>query len=201
MPIDEIDIRITDEGTVVELFPDMYIDAEGPAESIEKHPEILFESGFLDGKLVPIRVHYPENWPVDRVLDAIPSLFDKKEFCMACERKKRQLVKRLKGIVGGGGSADEKMNRFYSELEKLKIEVENLRADRAGAPAPDPVPVPAHHPWGPRYDYLLDKQYKLEEAGDAATVAVNDLLTNTKWLPKLPSPAEALEEARRQRYG
>ena len=201
MPVNEIDIRVTDEGTVVELFPDMLIEAEGPAESIKKHPEILFESGMLDGKLVPIRVYYPEDWPVDRVLAAVPSLFDKKEFCMACERKKRQLMKRLKGIVGGEGSSEEKMNRFYSELEKLKMEVADLKSAGSGAPAPDPVPVPVHHPWGTRYDHLLDKQYKLEEAGDAATVAVNDLLTKTKWLPKLPSPAEALEEARRQRYG
>ncbi len=198
MPVDEIDIQVTDEGTVVELFPDMFIEPDGPAEPIKKHPEILFESGMLDGKLVPIRVHYPKDWPVDRVIDAIPSLFDKKEFCMACERKKRQLMKRLKGIVDGGGSGQEKIDRFYSELEKLKTEVAGLESDR---PAPDPGPVQVHHPWGPRYDYLLDKQYKLEEAGDAATTAVNELLTKTKWLPKLLSPAEALEAARRRRYG
>jgi hypothetical protein len=198
MPVDEIDIQVTEEGTVVELFPDMYIEAEGPAEPTKKHPEIFFESGFLGDKLVPIRVLYPSDWPVERVIGAIPSLFDKKEFCMACERKKRQLLKRLKGIAGGEGSNQEKINRFYSELERLKLEVADLKS---GQESPDPAPGPVHHPWGTRYDYLLDKQYKLEEAGDAAQVAVNDLLTKTKWLPKLPSPAEAIEEAKRQRYG
>ena len=125
----EILVKKTEEGTEVDLWPGMFTKPEFEKEPTEANPEIKTDLGMVGGKLSPLKIYYPNNIDLENILNAADSveredgLFSKTEHCPQCERKRREIVARLRDAFKQGSNSDERIRNFQVEGAKIQREL------------------------------------------------------------------------------
>lgn len=130
MPFRQIVVDASkDAGIVVDLWPGMFVKPSYEKEPTKANPEVKADLGVVGGKLSPLKIYYPENFDIDRVvraadsIDNPESLFSKMDHCPMCERKRREIIERLRQAIQKGSTQEEKMKLFVDEGEKIKKEL------------------------------------------------------------------------------
>lgn len=143
MAYKEIQIQKNDEGVVVDFWPGMFVKPKFQKEPTKNNPEIKADVGMVGGKLSPLKVYYPEEYDVEDVLEYADSvnndnsLFNKINDCPMCERKRREIIARLRNALHQEGSKEERIKRFMDEGQKIKSELKE-----EGIVQEDPVEDP-----------------------------------------------------------
>jgi len=152
MSFKEISIQKSDDGIVVDFWPNMFVKPKYQKEPTKKNPEIKADLGMVGGKLSPVKVYYPKEYEVDDILaiaDSVnndASLFKKVEHCPMCERKRREIISRLQEALKGEGTKEERIQRFREEGERIKSELRSEGLIKDGLPDQDNIASPAQDP-------------------------------------------------------
>jgi len=134
------DIRIREEGDeiVVDMYPGMFTTAYFEREPTKKDPNIEVDIGKIDGKLTPIRVHYPKSkFTLQDVLARKDKIMEKKKNCPLCERKKREVLDTFKSILASDDDSKTKERKFVEKVNELRKR-HNVLKSGSGAPPPKP---------------------------------------------------------------
>jgi len=129
MVFKQIDVKVGPDGTVVDFWPGMFVKPTYEKEVSKQNPDIKADLGVIGGKLSPLKAYYPKGFELDRiekaadVFDTKDNLFAKIEHCPMCERKRREIVERLRQALGRGATKEDKMRAMTEEGERIRKEL------------------------------------------------------------------------------
>jgi len=143
---------VNPDGTkTVDFWPGMYVKPAYQQEPTKNDPNIKADLGRVGGKLSPLKVYYPEYVDTSEIVK--PALFEKVDHCPMCERKKREIIQRLRAAMLSGGNRSEAVQNMVRESERIKSELKEEgyalansegHVDEPLAPPPLP-PLPTDH--------------------------------------------------------
>jgi len=138
----------------------MFVKPTHEKEVSKQNPDIKADLGVVGGKLSPLKAYYPKGFELSRIENAADvfntkeNLFSKIEHCPMCERKRREIVERLRTALAKGTTRDEKMKAMTEESNKIRQElgmspktaVPREKEEKAVPPALIPVILPGSIP-------------------------------------------------------
>jgi hypothetical protein len=125
----QIDVRVGPDGTVVDFWPGMFVKPTYEKEVSKQNPDIKADLGVIGGKLSPLKAYYPKGFELKKIENAADvfsnkdNLFAKIEHCPMCERKRREIVERLRQALGRGTTKEEKMKAMTVESDRIRKEL------------------------------------------------------------------------------
>ena len=151
MSFRELKVTVNPDGTkMVDFWPGMYVKPAYQQEPTKNDPNIKADLGRVGGKLSPLKVYYPEYVDTSEIVK--PALFEKVDHCPMCERKKREIIQRLRSAMLSGGNRSEAVQNMVKESERIKSELKEegyALANSQGSvdeyPIPPPPPLPTDH--------------------------------------------------------
>jgi len=125
MTFREMTVTENPDGTkVVNFWPGMYVRPAYEKEPTKNDPNIRADLGSVGGKMSPLKAYYPDYIDTDNIVK--PEMFDKVDHCPMCERKKREIVERLRAAMERGRSREDGVRNMVEESNRIKSE---LRSD------------------------------------------------------------------------
>jgi len=129
----EIKVDVTGDETVVDLWPGMFAKPSYEREPTKSNPSVKADLGMVGGKLSALKVYYDsDEFEVEDILDLTDSidndnsLFEKTKHCPMCERKRREIIERIREAIKRGNTDDERRSNMRDEALKIRSE---LRAE------------------------------------------------------------------------
>lgn len=172
MPLREIRVNRTDSAIVADLWPGMFVKPTYEQEPTKVNPEIKADMGMVGGKLSPLKVYYPTDMDIEKIVDAADpfqkedNLFAKTKHCPMCERKKREIIERLRNAMKEDGTPEQKYQRLLNEGDKIKQEMAGRADDtkKVVISSPPPIqqvsgPVLAQSPAPTTEEEKVDKEF------------------------------------------
>ncbi len=167
---DEIEVLAKDDGDIeVQMFPRKFVEVVEEGTPTKKNKDILVDiakfnkrdpnTGEMVEELHPVVVTYTNDYDPEKVLEAIPKLFEKKYKCPLCEERAREIMGKVESIATSDMSPKEKITALedlVARLEKLEEKVEEKEPTA-------PAPPPQHNPYGKYHDQVWDSHYQMAE--------------------------------------
>lgn len=123
MVFKQIDVKVGPDGTVVDFWPGMFVKPTYEKEVSKQNPDIKADLGVIGGKLSPLKAYYPKGFELSRIEKSADTLFEKIEHCPMCERKRREIVERLRQALSKGATKEEKMKAMTDESDRIRKEL------------------------------------------------------------------------------
>jgi hypothetical protein len=145
MTFREMTVTENPDGTkVVNFWPGMYVRPAYEKEPTKNDPNIKADLGSVGGKMSPLKAYYPDYVDTDNIVK--PEMFDKVDHCPMCERKKREIVQRLRSAMERGRGREDSVRKMVEESNRIKAELKSdgyelaNAADHQDDGIPDPLP-------------------------------------------------------------
>jgi|TARA_Y100000034_G_scaffold126705_1_gene178341 hypothetical protein len=205
-----IEVNESDNGVDVNFYPDLFVAPILRNKPSEENPDVLIDFGRVGGKVVPISAHYPEGYTGEKVAEESPALFEKIVGCPSCERKRREILKRLKDAVDRGGTPEERKELLQGEVSKLRDEfdvpeepsvVEEPISPPVLVPDVEPVQEVAVEEVVAPVEQLVEKPplaIRMRDNVYGAQNEMNTLLRQVFTPPQILTPKEIMEKAAKE---
>ena len=119
--IRRMNVKTEEDGVLVDMTPNMLV-REEDWKPTEKHPDIKVRLGTLDDKnFFPSKIKYPENYDVDEIVSKSDVLFSKMDSCPMCQRRKAEILARIKKSVEAGKSVEEKRDFLEEAINAERV--------------------------------------------------------------------------------
>ena len=121
-----VEIEEKDDGIVVDLYPGMLVPPVLKSKPYEDNLDAKVDYGEVSGKIVPVRIYYPKSYTVEDIVEK-EKPHEKIVQCSECERRKREILKRLRDVASKAKTPEEKRRMLRREVDRIKAEYSSLR--------------------------------------------------------------------------